>query len=932
MATTPLPEQAPPADLVPIRSVDGERAWGARLSGSSMRLPLRVKIILPFLLLTLLLALAGAFIATRLVSGSLEERTASHLGEATAAIRASLQRIEQEQLVTLRTVIHTQGVAQAMATRDLARLGELIVPINISDALDSVEIIASDGQELTGIQREAGSSTGTGYGFTVGRDLSRWPLVQRILADASPTESERPAQLVQTDVGYMLYTGSSVWHGEKLIGGVLVGRSWEDILRELSLETLAQLVVVDVEGNVVGSTVSEAVSSTQLPPLADSAPSPAAFAAPQPWEWQGQAYHLQYAPLEIRGNPLGTVAVILPGTDISSTTQLGRDALLALFALASVLVMGTGYLLANRITGPVKSMVQAFQRLAVGDFSPRLETERRDEFGVLAEAFNTMTRDLEVRTDRLRSKVLQLRLMYDTSEQLSRSLELDRVLEVTADTFHASADWSFTALLLLEPGTSLFALRCLRPRSLDHQGDVTPPVSLPMDASLVEALRNTKPTIMADQAIQPFLSKIGVGTHIGPVMVIPLRSGDPLGVVLAGAEGRERLPSRDRSRLIATLAGEAARAIQSAQLYRQVSRQVAQLVALQEASRGLASKLTPDEVLRQTADELASVVPDGDAVIALLDPSTGQLEPRVRRGTLDTDWAGRRVAEAVLRDGRPRWFDPEDSSLNPDDPGSAPVHLRPGLCVPLQVEGEAIGAIHVTLPAEMRSSKEGDQLLLLTTIANQAAVALKNARLYQEIQRLYLSIVQSLAAAIDARDPHTHGHAQRVVSTALKVARKIGLPDEDLPVLEVAAYLHDIGKLGVPDEILLKPGSLNARERRIIDGHPDLGARILDPVGFDPRVLSCIVQHRERYDGTGYPQGRKGNDIAAGARILGAVDAFDAMLSERPYRAPLTLEETLDELRSGAGTQFDPVVVAAIVSLVESEELPVREAPDVGTD
>ena len=185
-----------------------------------------------------------------------------------------------------------------------------------------------------------------------------------------------------------------------------------------------------------------------------------------------------------------------------------------------------------------------------------------------------------------------------------------------------------------------------------------------------------------------------------------------------------------------------------------------------------------------------------------------------------------------------------------------------------------------------------------------------------ETQSAYLSAIRALAAALDARDPYTSGHSERVSALSVEIGRAMRLPDEDVTVLRLGALLHDIGKIGVPDEILRKQGALTASEFELIRQHPVIGARILRTLPFLAAHLPIVELHHERPDGQGYPYGLSGDAIPLTARIVHVADAFDAMTSARAYRPGRLPHEALAELRRGAGTDFDPASVEALASAV----------------
>jgi putative nucleotidyltransferase with HDIG domain len=190
-----------------------------------------------------------------------------------------------------------------------------------------------------------------------------------------------------------------------------------------------------------------------------------------------------------------------------------------------------------------------------------------------------------------------------------------------------------------------------------------------------------------------------------------------------------------------------------------------------------------------------------------------------------------------------------------------------------------------------------------------------NAQLQGLLERAranYLSTISSLARTIEAKDPYTGGHTERVGEYALMLARELGFAEEELEDVEVGAIVHDIGKIGIPDRILLKPGRLDAAEFAEMRRHPEISSYILDGLDVPQIVVEMARHHHERFDGNGYPDGLAGEDIPLAARILSVADAFDAMTSDRPYRAALSTEDALAEVRRNAGTQFCPAVVAAL--------------------
>jgi HD-GYP domain-containing protein (c-di-GMP phosphodiesterase class II) len=190
---------------------------------------------------------------------------------------------------------------------------------------------------------------------------------------------------------------------------------------------------------------------------------------------------------------------------------------------------------------------------------------------------------------------------------------------------------------------------------------------------------------------------------------------------------------------------------------------------------------------------------------------------------------------------------------------------------------------------------------------------------HESLQGTYIATMKSLAQVIEAKDLTTRGHLDRTQAYGLALARRINPELAKAPVLGYGFFLHDIGKVGIPEQILCKEGPLSVDEWTVMRNHPIIGAQIVAPIAFLADAVELIRHHHERFDGGGYPDGLRGKEISIAARIFSVADSFDAMTSTRPYRSPMTVERTLAEIRGGAGTQFDPEVVQVFVDMIERD-------------
>jgi putative nucleotidyltransferase with HDIG domain len=242
--------------------------------------------------------------------------------------------------------------------------------------------------------------------------------------------------------------------------------------------------------------------------------------------------------------------------------------------------------------------------------------------------------------------------------------------------------------------------------------------------------------------------------------------------------------------------------------------------------------------------------------------------------------------------------------------------IRSALSVPLVSKGEIIGVLNVSKSKSAEAFTK-QNLKVVASFAGQLAVAIENARLYVDLENTFLGTIGALAAAVDAKDPYTYGHSSEVTEHTIAIARKMGLSEDETEKLRIGALLHDIGKIGIDGAILNKSGRLTEEEFEIIKRHPDIAANILGSLEFLAEVVPLVRHHHEHYGGGGYPMGLSGQEIPLGARIIAVADAFNAMTSDRPYRASLAREVAIQELIKHSGTQFDPEVVRAFLRVAE---------------
>lgn len=239
------------------------------------------------------------------------------------------------------------------------------------------------------------------------------------------------------------------------------------------------------------------------------------------------------------------------------------------------------------------------------------------------------------------------------------------------------------------------------------------------------------------------------------------------------------------------------------------------------------------------------------------------------------------------------------------------------IAVPLITKDKVIGVIEAVNKKNNSFSVADAQLLM--AIASQTAVSIQNARLFDKTQRMFMGTVRSLAQAIEAKDRYTKGHSDRVTKYSTQIGRAIGMNEDVVGTIRLAALLHDIGKIGISEEILLKPSRLTPEEYHTIQTHSIIAGEILGYIEEVRELLPAIRSHHERFDGKGYPDGLKKERIPLIGRIIAVADAFDAMISRRPYRKSFSRKYALEELKRCSGSQFDPAIVKAFIQVLSKK-------------
>jgi putative nucleotidyltransferase with HDIG domain len=346
------------------------------------------------------------------------------------------------------------------------------------------------------------------------------------------------------------------------------------------------------------------------------------------------------------------------------------------------------------------------------------------------------------------------------------------------------------------------------------------------------------------------------------------------------------------------------------------------LIPLFEISKLLVTEIDLANLFKIITEVLVQEFSVDRVSLMLIDEASGDLIIRASHG-LPPDTAaqarrkiGEGVGGLVLKYKKPLII---SAGKHPDPEVMAAINMEnmpvSSMSVPLIGKKKVFGVLNVSKFSGTPFSTSDLQIVLI--LSSQVVTAMENAGLFEDLRENYFRTVQALVAAVEAKDPYTRWHSTNVAKYAVAIARDLGMSPTQLEEMHIAAILHDVGKIGISELIISKPERLSREEFDIMKDHPAHGIRILEPIGFSPTIIDAIYQHHERYEGGGYPEGLAGARISMEARILNVADTIDAMVSERPYRGTISVENVLLELERESGRQFDPQVADSARRLIE---------------
>jgi PAS domain S-box-containing protein len=529
--------------------------------------------------------------------------------------------------------------------------------------------------------------------------------------------------------------------------------------------------------------------------------------------------------------------------------------------------------------------------------------------------------------DETMQRAQEFESLYETSMAISSEYDLDSMLQVIVKTAKKLLASASSGIHLFLPASNELEL------AVDTTSYVPIGTRMKMgEGSAGRVAQNRKPIRLDDYSTWEGRSPRYEGMPLRAVLEVPmLYGGELIGVLSVDEFGNsQRKFTESDERLLSLFASHAAGVIHSARLRQEAFNRLEHLQTLRAVDKAIVSSFDMRITLNVLLDSIVSHLGVDAADVLLFDPNSQHLKYAAGRGfrtrlvetaevSLVDNFAGRCVIERRIL----QINDPNQVAKNqPFYQLWSKEGFQNYICAPLVVKGEVKGVLELYRRSPFNLDEEWFEFL--ETLAGQAAISIDNAQLFDKIQRVnmelaiaYESTIEGWSRALELRDRETEGHTRRVTELTLTLAQGVGIQGEELQHIRRGALLHDIGKMGISDQILLKKGRLTASERQIMRTHPTLAFQMLQPIHHLRPALDIPYCHHEKWDGSGYPRGLKGEQIPLPARLFAVADVWDALTSSRPYRKAWSKNRALAYIKNQSGKHFDPYVVEVFLRIVD---------------
>jgi len=500
------------------------------------------------------------------------------------------------------------------------------------------------------------------------------------------------------------------------------------------------------------------------------------------------------------------------------------------------------------------------------------------------------------------------------SKEICECNDITQISELLMDVVESIFPYKACSVYLLDERINQFGLMAHK----NFSKECIALLQLQIEEGIIDwAIRGKKPKV---------IENVFDSSSVRSLIICPFISRDRvLGTFIILSENMSSYFSSEQLTLLELLCKHTSVYIENIKLSNNMERKLKQLSLLFETSKNINSVLDLQALLKtimyETEKELGAqmgylLLSEGDRLVLKISRSAipyKKFKEELPIGHGVSGWVAKQKKPLLITD-YPR--DPRFKKGNEFDG----FRVKTVISVPIISKGDLIGVITLCNKKEDFPFTKED-LEMTSTLADQAGIAITNAKLFEDLEMGYLETISALAAAIEAKDPYTRGHSQRVMNYCMAIANAMNLPDEQKKIIQYSAVLHDVGKIGISDSIIGKPSPLDDKEFKTIKKHPEIGDEIASTITFLEEGRELIRHHHERYDGNGYPDGLKGEEISLVARIAAVADSYDAMATNRPYDKPWSKERAIARLIEVAGSQLDSNVVEVFVGLLRENKV-----------
>ncbi len=621
---------------------------------------------------------------------------------------------------------------------------------------------------------------------------------------------------------------------------------------------------------------------------------------------------IKFQRLQILIATVGAVTAALVLTGISSGQINWYQLFDKLFLLAGLGLIGTFLIGSNQRT------LRHHEKTTLEKISVADTLERENE--KLKQNIAMSTERLQDVTITIMKKNLALMAFQEIYSAMSTTNNPRRLLNLVIDTAMSLLQGTAGCLMLTDETTNKLRIRVARGMSPKLIRTIHPKLN---DGVEGEVLQNSKKIFFRDLSVtgyKPLLAPLGRSKLCVPIVL----KNKPIGVLSVEKDVPEAYTDTDLE-LMSILAAQTAEVLQNIEIYQEMQHKAEGLELLFDVNKNIGTVYNLRKLFETVLERAMQVMKAKRGSLLIYEKLNDELVVRASIGLNNnstspiTASTASGIAGWVYQNVKPLLIRSVENSSYFDRENDEAYAGKDLIACPLNIRKKVFGVICLN---DRQGGKHftKDDLALLGALASQAAIAIENVELYASIRRDYINAVKALAAAVDAKDHYTHGHSNKVMAYSAIIARELGMGDKEVEKISYGALLHDVGKIGISESLLNKPSRLTPKEFDTIAMHPILGVSIVQNIESLRDLIPTILYHHERYNGGGYPEGKMGNTIPLGARIVAVADAWDVMTSDRAYRKALPISVAVAELKKCSNTQFDPELVELFLTALKKNE------------